>query len=92
MQCGHFVGGRKNAVLFNEECVRAQCSGCNVFLRGNYQIFTLRMLNEVGLEKVEEILSLKHQTKKYTVSEIEELIESLEKRLSTPVLKELEAA
>ena len=59
MQCGHFVGGRGNAVLFNEDAVRCQCYVCNVILHGNYQIFTLKMLDEVGKEKVQQLLDLK---------------------------------
>jgi len=73
-QCGHFVGGRHSAVLFNEECVRVQCVRCNVMLRGNYQIFTLRMIDEVGKKKVEELLDLRWETVKFTRADLEALI------------------
>ena len=72
---GHFVGGRKNAVLFNEEVVRPQCVGCNIFLGGNYQQYTLRMIREVGEEKVEQLLALRYKVLKLTRSDIEDLIE-----------------
>lgn len=72
-QTGHFVGGRNNSVLFNEECVRIQCVACNIFLHGNYQVYTIRMIQEVGLEKVEELLKLKRQDKKMTYEDYEEV-------------------
>lgn len=75
-QAGHFVGGRHNAVLFNEECVRIQCVACNIFLRGNYQTYTVRMIDEVGRDKVDELLNLKYSIKKLNYSDIEEIYEN----------------
>ena len=83
LQAGHFIGGRTNAVLFQEEIVKPQCLMCNVFLRGNYGRYTLKMIDLHGREKVEEFMSLKHQVVKYTRSDIEELIEKYKSRLST---------
>jgi hypothetical protein len=74
LQAGHFIGGRTNSVLFNEEIVKPQCLMCNVFLRGNYGKYTLRMLDLHGREKVDEFMSLKHHVKKYTQSDLEALI------------------
>lgn len=74
LQTGHFVGGRHSAVLFNEEVCRLQCVRCNVMLRGNYQIFTLRMIDEVGKKKVEELLDLRWRTVKFTRADLEALI------------------
>lgn len=72
-QVGHFVPGRGNAVLFNEECVRIQCAACNVFKNGNYTEYTLRMIDEVGREKVEELLALKNQAVKLSEFALEEI-------------------
>lgn len=74
LHAGHFVGGRTNSVLFNEEIVKPQCLMCNVFLNGNYGPYTLKMIDLHGREKVESFLSLKHQVKKYTRPDLEELI------------------
>lgn len=87
LQAGHFIGGRTNAVLFNEEIVKPQCLMCNVFLRGNYGRYTLKMIDLHGREKVEEFMALKHQVVKYTRSDLEALIESYKNKL-----KELEPA
>jgi hypothetical protein len=82
LHAGHFVGGRTNAVLFNEEIVKPQCLVCNVFLNGNYGRYTLKMVDQHGREKVEEFLALKHQVRKYTRAELEDLIESYKGKLA----------
>lgn len=74
LHAGHFIGGRTNAVLFNEEIVKPQCLTCNVFLGGNYGPYTLKMLDLHGREKVEEFMALKHKPMKYMRTDIEELI------------------
>lgn len=71
---GHFVSGRTNAVLFDERIVKPQCPRCNIFLGGNYAAYTLRMLDSVGRTQVDELLALKHQTVKFTRSDLEEKI------------------
>jgi hypothetical protein len=78
---GHFVPGRKNAVLFNPEVVRPQCVGCNIFLGGAYHAYTLRMVDELGREKVDELLALKHQVKKFTRMDLEEMIQAYRQKL-----------
>lgn len=82
MQAGHFVGSRCNAVLFNEEVVRVQCPACNIFLHGNYHEYTLKMIDEVGRDQVEEYLALKHKVVKITLSELKEIYEEYKYRLS----------
>ena len=81
LHAGHFIGGRTNAVLFVEEIVKPQCLTCNVFLGGNYGPYTLKMLDLHGREKVEEFMSLKHQVKKYSRADIEEMIAEYKQKL-----------
>lgn len=38
LQAGHFIGGRTNAVLFEERGVHPQCVGCNYFGDGRANI------------------------------------------------------
>src|SRR5678816_1066938 len=81
LHAGHFVGGRTNAVLFNEDIVKPQCVMCNIFLGGNYGPYTLKMLDLHGREKVEEFMSLKHQVVKYSRADIENLIQTYKQKL-----------
>lgn len=78
---GHFVPGRKNAVLFNEDVVRPQCPRCNIFEGGAYHRYTLNMVRDLGKDRVEELLALKHKVLKYTRSDLEGLIDVYKKKL-----------
>ena len=78
---GHFIDGRHNSILFDERQVHFQCKGCNGgLMRGkekpkdvkkNYEIF---MVWEYGQAVVNELKALDKQEKRFTVSELEELI------------------
>lgn len=78
---GHFVPGRTNAVLLNPEVVRPQCPVCNIWRGGAYHDYTLRMIDEVGRQKVNELMALRHQTVKFTRSDLIEKIEHYKAKL-----------
>lgn len=86
-QAGHAIGGRTNAVLLDEEILRPQCVGCNVFKRGEYQVFVTKLIEENGFDWWKQKLEASKETKKYLRSEIEEIIVGFKQRL-----KELEHA
>jgi hypothetical protein len=81
LQCGHAIGGRHNAVLLDADICRPQCVHCNVFSRGNYPIFTAKLIREHGLEWFEEKLAGSRQVKKYTRIDLEALIESYKTKI-----------
>lgn len=81
LQAGHGIGGRHNAVLFDEEIVRPQCVACNVFLRGNYQVFITKLIKENGMKWWECKLSDSRKTLKLTRSDVEEIIEKYKEKL-----------
>jgi hypothetical protein len=74
-QCGHAIGGRTNSVLFDVEIVRPQCTRCNIFLHGNYTIFTTKLIKEKGMKWWENKLLNSKKVKKYSQSELKELYE-----------------
>lgn len=74
LQAGHFVPGRGNAVLFDEEGVHAQCASCNIFHYGNSSSYWENMIKKFGLNKTLEIAGKRHVIKKYTISDYEEII------------------
>lgn len=69
MQAGHGIGGRNNAVLFMEEVVRPQCERCNGFLNGNYSVFTMKLMDELGVKKYQNLVILSNQVVKWTPSD-----------------------
>jgi hypothetical protein len=74
LQCGHAIGGRHNAVLFDEDICRPQSVRDNVFLRGNYPVFTTKLIKENGMEWWEAKLSGARQVVKFTRADLEDLI------------------
>jgi len=56
MQAGHGIGGRSNAVLFDERLVKPQCAGCNLFGGGQYRIFTRKLIDELGLIEYDKMV------------------------------------
>jgi hypothetical protein len=72
-QASHFIEGRGNAVLFDEELVNGSCFACNIWKHGNMTQYTLRMIDLHGREWVDEKQQLRHVTKKYTVADYQEI-------------------
>ncbi len=73
VQAGHFVPGRHNSLLFEEDGCHAQCFNCNMRLTGNWPEYMKFMLKEYGKETVDDLLALNSITIKYTSIEFEEL-------------------
>ncbi len=81
LQAGHFIPGRRNAYLFSEEQVHAQCYSCNVGKKGNWPPYLERMRKEIGDEAVDLMLYSRHDTRKYTVPELMELKEHYDQKI-----------
>jgi NinG protein len=92
MQAGHAIGGRNGAVLLDEEIIRPQCVRCNIMLRGNYAEFVTRLIGEradtyrLTINDAfywwESKLASAKQIKKWSRSELLELIEGYKERLA----------
>lgn len=63
-QAGHFIPGRGNSVLIDEEFVHGQCYNCNVNLKGNWIAYESAMIDMWGVEKVTEAKLRKSQVVK----------------------------
>lgn len=91
LQAGHFIQGRGNAVLFDERLVYSQCRGCNgnppYGKGGNYVEYFRFMLDEVGLEKIDEFRRLKNTTKVYKEYDFQELKEFYDNKTKLLTLK-----
>lgn len=83
LQCGHAIGGRHGAVLFDEEICRPQSVRDNVFLRGNYPIFTTKLIKENGMAWWESKLEGAKRVVKYTRSDLEDLISEYKQKLES---------
>lgn len=82
LQAGHAIPGRHNAVLLDEEIIRKQCPLCNIFKRGNYQVFVAKLIRENGLDWWEEKLIESRQLKNYSREDLNEIILGYRVRLA----------
>ena len=73
VQAGHFVPGRGNAILFEENGCHAQCFNCNIRKKGAWPEYMEFMLREYGREEVDRLLALDKTVRKYNPVELEEL-------------------
>lgn len=83
MSAGHGIGGRNNAILFDERIVKPQCAGCNIWGRGQYQIFTRKLISELGLDTYDEIVTNSSNVLKRSINDYLEI----EKRYITQTEK-----
>jgi len=66
MQAGHFIDGRMNAILFEEDCVHPQCYSCNCMKHGNKVLYYKFMIKKYGQDLIDKLIHLSKQTKLMT--------------------------
>lgn len=66
LQAGHFIGGRTNSILLDEDLVHAQCYGCNVGRGGAYVEYFVWMEEQYGREMIDVFRGRKAVTLKMT--------------------------
>lgn len=74
IQNGHYWSRKDNAVRFDEDNCRPQCYQCNVLKKGNYPIFAVRLMNDIGIDKFNLLEVKKNSTHKITAFEYEYMI------------------
>lgn len=82
LQAGHFLPGRKNAVLFQEDQVHAQCFACNVWNHGSWPEYYEHMTKDWGIDRIQMMLIGRHDIKKFTRYELEQLIETYKQKIT----------
>ena len=68
-QAGHFIAGRTNAILLDEDLVHLQCLRCNIMLSGNYVEYFVRMEQLYTREEIDLFRSRKAVTKKMKIDD-----------------------
>lgn len=88
LQAGHFVPGRTNSILFEEDNCHPQCYGCNVGKYGNTVEYYVFMLEKYGQKRIDELRRIGTYTVKFTIEDHEEAIEELKDKLTVLDCKE----
>ena len=75
LQNAHFISRACLWLRRSLENCRVWCYRCNVMLSWNYIEYTRRMIDEIWIDKVDELRSEKHKIHKVGVVELREKIE-----------------
>ena len=83
---GHYFsqGGHSN-VRFNEDNVHLQCEHCNSYLSGNLLNYRIGIEKRIGTARLIVLEVIAHETKKWTVQELNEIIETYKKKLKDEI-------
>lgn len=79
MDGAHFISRVKTRHKLLEENIHVCCKKCNGYLGGNYQAYTLFMVDTYGRDFVDELLETQNNTMKWMRSEILDHIQALKK-------------
>jgi hypothetical protein len=79
---GHMysAGGHFN-VRFDENNVHLQCEYCNTFLHGNLLKYRENLVKKIGYEAFEKLTVDSQLTRKFTVDELKQLIETYKQKI-----------
>ncbi len=79
---GHYFsqGGHSN-VRFHEDNVHLQCEHCNSYLSGNLLNYRIGIEKRIGTARLIVLEVIAHETKKWTVQELNEIIETYKRKL-----------
>lgn len=82
MQAGHFVPGRTDSILFEETNIHVQCYSCNVCRSGSLIEYYQFMLMTYGQEEILRLQQLKHEPKKLTEDELDQIIQDCDEAMA----------
>ena len=74
LEAGHFIKRERMATRWDDRNVHAQCTHCNLYLRGNIHWYYKKLEEEYGSFCVEKLMKLEKTIKKYSLVDIEEKI------------------
>jgi hypothetical protein len=74
MQNGHFVSRGKNILRYDDLNCNGQCYTCNVIKHGDLYEYAKQLDLKYGDGTAERLHSMRTQTKKLTISELEQII------------------
>ena len=75
IHCGHFMSRRHMATRWDEDNCNSQCVKCNTFNQGEQYKYALFLNKKFDTDKASELLVKSRQTTKYTILDLEEMIE-----------------
>lgn len=75
MHCGHYIPRTESPTRHDERNLRPQCTKCNTYRSGLPHEFRRNLVDEIGLDSVQEIEALSRQSWKWNRARLEEQIQ-----------------
>jgi len=73
--CGHYIPlGSSGVLRYNENNCNKQCNHCNMYKSGNLTEYRISLVKKIGEREVHTLEDLRHELKKWTREELEEII------------------
>lgn len=82
VHAGHFVKRQHMSLRWDERNVMPQCVRCNLHMGGRQDDYAAYIVNEYGHATFADLIAKKHETKKWTRAELQELIETYTARVA----------
>jgi len=82
LQAGHFHHGRLD---FDRRNIKKQCPRCNKWKSGELALYGTKLTQELGVDGMQRLL-LDANTKRYTITELKQIIEDCKKELEKYIL------
>ena len=83
IQCGHYMSRNKLATRYDFDNCRPQCMACNIFKKGNYPEFASRLVGEMGLTILADLVDRSNMTVKYSFCDYQEMVDAYKDELIT---------
>ena len=80
IDAGHFIKRQHGSTRWDERNVHPQCTRCNHFMGGRQDDMSLYILRLYGKDTLLELMQLKYQTRKFTRTELEDLIKHFQEK------------
>lgn len=80
MHAGHYLHG---ALDFEPRNIHAQCAQCNTFRHGAGDLYTLRLIDEIGRADVDALRQLAALRPRYEIADLEAIIADTRAKLAT---------
>ena len=88
MQAGHFISRRHSATLFEPRNVHTQDAACNIWKNGEPTNYWLFMERTYGRVVIDELIALSKTSKRFTIPELEAMIEIFNSKIKDYVKKD----
>ena len=79
-QCGHYMPSTHSAIRFDEDNTHKQSSEDNLYRSGNLTEYRIRLIDKIGLERVER-LEGPHDQIKYSIDDLKSIHATYSQRL-----------